>query len=52
MAQVMEGIRKMEEMNGKKFGNFEESAVSFGSLRSKSFHAGDDGYHFKPWFKR
>ena len=51
MAQTMEGVKKMEELNGKKFGRSEEPTVSIGSFRCESIHARYDGYHLKPWFK-
>ena len=49
MAQVMEGVKKMEEINGKKFGDIAESAVGFCSFRRPRFHARYDGYDPEPW---
>ena len=51
MAQAMEGVKKMEEINGKKFGDLENPLISICSFWCKSFHAGYDGHHLKPWFK-
>ena len=49
--QINEYIGKMEEITGKKFGDKGESAACIRSLRSKSIHAGYDGYHLKSWIK-
>ena len=46
MAQTMEGVKKMEELNGKKFGDLKNPL-----FRCESIHARYDGYHLKPWFK-
>ena len=51
MAQTMEGVKKMEEINGKKFGDLKNPLSGFCSFRCTSFHAGYDGHHLKPWFK-
>ena len=48
MAQAMEGVKKMEEINGKKFGDLEESSPRFSSFRCKSFYARYDGYYPQP----
>ena len=47
MAQAMDGVKKMEEINGKKFGVFEESSSCICSFRCESFHARYDGYNLK-----
>ena len=48
MAQVMEGVKKMEEINGKKFGDLKESSSRICSFRCKSIYAGYDGYYPQP----
>ena len=51
MAQIMEGVKKMEELNGKKFGDLKNPLSSIGSFRCESIHARYDGYHLEPWFE-
>ena len=43
MAQAMEGVKKMEEINGKKFGD---------SFRRACIHARHDGHHPEPGSER
>ena len=49
MAQAMEGVKKMEEINGKKFGDLKNPLTCFCSFRCQSIYARYDGYHLKPW---
>ena len=46
MSQIMDAIDKMEGDHRKeKFGDKENPLLCFRSFRSKSFHAGYDGYY-------
>ena len=51
MAQTMEGVKKMEELNGKKFGDLKNPLLVSVRFGCESIHARYDGYHLKPWFK-
>ncbi len=52
MAQAMEGVKKMEEINGKKFGDLKNPSLSFCTFRCQSFYAWYDGYNPEPRFER
>ena len=47
----MEGVKKMEEINGKKFGDLKNPLTGICTFRCESFHAGYDGHHLKPWLE-
>ena len=48
MAEIYGSIAKMEEINGKKFGDHEEPAARFRAFRRPRFHARHDGHHPEP----
>ena len=52
MAEIMEYVAKMEEMNGKKFGDHEEPSARLRPFRRARFHARHDGYHPEPRSQR
>ena len=48
MNEIMLYVAKMEEINGKQFGDLEESSSRIRSFRRKSIHARYDGHNPQP----
>ncbi len=51
MAQAMAGVKEMEEVNGKKFGDLKNPLLVSVSFRCTCIYARYDGYDLKPWLK-